>query len=165
VAGAVLGINAFDQPNVEAAKRASKQILASGEDVTWDAGDPGRLFDGIGSGELAVIVAFAPRDDANDEVLAAARHKLLSSSGVATMRGFGPRYLHSTGQLQKGGPPRVRAAVALDVPAGDEPIPADRHGFARLVSAQALGDVRALRQAGRPVVAATWADLVDWARS
>jgi transaldolase/glucose-6-phosphate isomerase len=165
VAGAVLGINAFDQPNVEAAKKVSRSILESGDEIVWESGDPGALLDGMVPDELAVLAAFAPRNDANSAVLQAARRKLVQATGVATMGGFGPRYLHSTGQLHKGGPPRLRAVVALDEPRSDEPIPGGEHGFARLVSAQASGDFQALQDAGRRAMRVRWSDLVDWSRS
>jgi hypothetical protein len=87
----------------------------------------------------------------------------LASRGVATLAGFGPRYLHSTGQLLKGGPPSVRALVVLDDEMGEaEPIPGSEHGFDRLVTAQALGDARAMAAAGRSVITCTWSTLTDW---
>jgi transaldolase/glucose-6-phosphate isomerase len=84
---------------------------------------------------------------------------------VATSAGFGPRYLHSTGQLHKGGPPRVRALVVLDYPDEDVPIPGSEFGFARLVAAQALGDARALEAAGRRVARTTRNRFELWAKS
>lgn len=165
VAGSILGINAFDQPDVEAAKKASREILDSGEDISWESGAVASFLEGVAPDEIAVLAAFAPRNEGNGEVLAAGRRKLVEASGVATMSGFGPGYLHSTGQLHKGGPPNLRAVVALDEPGTDEPIPGRAHGFARLVTAQAAGDARALEAAGRRVVRVRWSELVDWCRS
>jgi transaldolase / glucose-6-phosphate isomerase len=162
VAGSVLGINAFDQPDVESAKKASRELLESGADLEWSDDDPARLFDGARAPELAVVCAFAPRSPAAAAVLKEARLKLVTDHGVATMAGFGPRYLHSTGQLHKGGPPNVRALVVLDPPDGDEPIPGTPHGFARLVAAQAAGDASALETAGRQVARTTWSNFVAW---
>lgn len=163
VAGSILGINAFDQPNVESAKKASRALLESGEELKWSDDDPAKLWQGVSSRELGVICAFAPRSDENAAVLERAREKLLRAHGVATMAGFGPRYLHSTGQLHKGGPSGVRALVVLDPPKDDVPIPGTQYGFARLVTAQASGDAKALEDAGRRVLRTSWAKLADWA--
>lgn len=165
VAGSLLGINAFDQPNVESAKKASRELLESGDELSWSDGDPSALFEGMGEGELAVVCAFAPRSPGAEDVLESARHKLVDNYGVATMAGFGPRYLHSTGQLHKGGPPGVRALVVLDEPAEDVPIPGGDYTFGRLVKAQAEGDARALEQAGRNVRRTRWRTFESWARS
>ncbi|CAN5674753.1 hypothetical protein BH18ACT15_BH18ACT15_00620 [soil metagenome] len=162
VAGAVLGINAFDQPNVEAAKRLAKEMLEAGE-VTWEAGDPRALFDGVEPGETVALLAFAAIDEEKAELLKAARRRF-AERGVATMQGFGPRYLHSTGQLHKGGPPNLRALVILDEPDQDLPIPRSGYGFARLIGAQAAGDVKALESAGRRVERATWETFSRWTR-
>lgn len=165
VAGAILGINPFDQPNVEAAKAAARTALSSGDEPRWKTSDPAALFDGLAPPELGVVVAFAPRDAAHDEVLQGARRKLIAASGAATMRGFGPRYLHSTGQLHKGGPKAIRVLVALERPGSDEPIPGEDYGFARLVTAQAVGDARALHDAGRRVATCDWEALARWVAS
>jgi hypothetical protein len=72
--------------------------------------------------------------------------------GVATTAGWGPRFLHSTGQLHKGGPNSVVALQLVDVPADDVDIPGEDHGFATLIRAQALGDLRSLRAHDRRVI-------------
>ncbi|MDP9234243.1 MAG: hypothetical protein M3P01_06790, partial [Actinomycetota bacterium] len=72
-------------------------------------------------------------------------------------------YLHSTGQLHKGGKKDVRAVVILDPPEHDEPIPGSPHTFGRLVTAQAAGDARALREAGQRVTRTTWQKFAEWA--
>jgi transaldolase / glucose-6-phosphate isomerase len=163
VAGALMGINPFDQPDVEAAKNASRSALESGDSQAWGDDDPDELFDGAMPGDLAVICAFAPRDATTENVLAQARAKLLRTRSVATMAGFGPRYLHSTGQLHKGGPPGVRALVVLDPPENDEAVPDAPYGFGDLVVAQAAGDTKALASAGRAVARTTWASFEAWA--
>ncbi|MDQ3877690.1 MAG: glucose-6-phosphate isomerase [Actinomycetota bacterium] len=164
VAGSVLGINAFDQPNVESAKRATRSMLDSGEGVEWGDDDPDKFFADASSGELAVFAAFAPRTQEAATVLQSGREKL-AARGIATMSGFGPRYLHSTGQLQKGGSPDVRALVILDDPQTDERIPGSDFGFADLIRAQAAGDANALEDAGRPVARSTWKRFAEWATS
>ena len=163
VAGAVLGINAFDQPDVEAAKQGARDALASADEKEWPNESPEELFAGTGPGELVALLAFAPRTPATEAAVARARTKLVTSRGIATSAGFGPRYLHSTGQLHKGGPKGVRALVVLDEPAEDVPIPGSDHGFAALVTAQALGDAEALVKAGRRVACTRWATFEAWA--
>jgi hypothetical protein len=163
VAGALMDINPFDQPDVEAAKKASRAALDSGSPAAWSPGDPDSLFANMAAPDLAVICAFAPRRADTQRVLDAARAKVVHAHAVATMAGFGPRYLHSTGQLHKGGPPGVRALVVLDEPDRDEPIPDSSYGFRDLVVAQASGDARALGDAGRAVVRTTWPAFEEWA--
>lgn len=165
IAGSLLGINAFDQPDVESAKRAAKDALAAGGGAEWPAEDPAAFFQGVAPGELACLLAFAPRTRRAEAVMLAARTKLVTSSRVATSTGFGPRYLHSTGQLHKGGPGPVRALVILDHPAEDLPIPDTGYSFGRLIAAQAAGDADALEAAGRSVARTTWAAFESWARS
>ena len=165
VACSILGVNAFDQPDVEAAKKAARAALDSTTEIVWPDDDPDGLFDGSGSGELACLLAFAPPSRDAAATLEAGRRKLLGRSGIATSAGFGPRYMHSTGQLHKGGPPGVRALVILDVPTNDVPIPGFAHGFARLVSAQAQGDGEALVGAGKRVARTTWPRFERWAGS
>jgi glucose-6-phosphate isomerase len=164
VAGSLLGVNAFDQPDVEAAKRNAREALESSV-PEWPDDDPDALFAGIAAPELAALLIFAPRTDETHAVLEAARSKLLNRHAVATSAGFGPRYMHSTGQLHKGGPARLRALVVLAQPSGDVPIPGTDYGFARLVTAQALGDVRALEGTGRRVARMSWPRFAEWATS
>lgn len=165
VTGALLGINPFDQPDVEAAKRAARQALAGGAGEPWPEDDPAGFFAGCAPPELAVIGAFADPRPEHAAVLDAARAKLARATGVATMAAFGPRYLHSTGQLHKGGLQRVRALIVLEPPDEDVPIPGERHTFGALVSAQARGDAEALRAAGRQVACTSWERFEDWATS
>ncbi|MGH2755802.1 MAG: glucose-6-phosphate isomerase, partial [Actinomycetota bacterium] len=162
VAGSILGINAFDQPDVEAAKRAGREILGGRPDLSFPDEDPAAFFRDAAPGELAALLAFAPMTEERRRTIAQLRERL-ASRGIATLSGFGPRYLHSTGQLLKGGPPGVRALVVLDEPEIDEPIPGSEHGFGRLVTAQALGDARAMAGAGRVVVTCSWSTLARYA--
>jgi hypothetical protein len=123
------------------------------------------LFEGIAPPELAALLLFAPQTDAARSALDSARRKLLATGGVATSTGFGPRYLHSTGQLHKGGPKGIRALVALDPPSTDIGVPGADYGFARLVTAQALGDARALEAGGRRVARTSFETFKRWAES
>jgi transaldolase/glucose-6-phosphate isomerase len=165
VAGAILGVNAFDQPDVEAAKGAARAVLDAGEVPAWDEDDVDALFEGAAPGDYAAFLAFAPRAAEGQEVLDLARSKAASSAGIATTSGFGPRYLHSTGQLHKGGPDSLRALVVLDPPEDDLAIPGRPYGFARLLRAQAAGDYEALRNAGKRVARTTWERFEEWARA
>ena len=165
VAGAVLGINAFDQPDVEAAKKAARSSLDSDAAIDWPEDDPDDLFAGTGPPELVCLLAFVNSDENARAALRAARAKLLTRYGVASSVGFGPRYLHSTGQLHKGGPSHVRALVVLEAGGNDVPIPGSNFGFGRLIAAQAEGDARALAAAGRRVARTSLARFEKWASS
>jgi glucose-6-phosphate isomerase len=163
VAGSILGINAFDQPNVESAKRVTRDLLDSTSEIEWGDEDPDAVFEGATPPDLACLLAFAPASAANREILAAGRRRVLVEHGVATMGGFGPRYLHSTGQLHKGGKKDVRALVILDPPEQDESIPGSPHTFGQLITAQAAGDSQALHEAGQRVARTTWDKFAEWA--
>jgi hypothetical protein len=163
VAGSILGINAFDQPNVESAKRVTRDLLDSTSEIEWADEDPDAVFEGATPPDLACLLAFAPASAANREILAAGRRRVLVEHGVATMGGFGPRYLHSTGQLHKGGKKDVRALVILDPPEQDESIPGSPHTFGQLITAQAAGDSQALHEAGQRVARTTWDKFAEWA--
>ena len=150
VAGATLGINPFDQPDVQAAKDKTNEVLRSGEASL----DPeGSLEEALGSatpGEdyIAILAFVDPAREGELEPLVARARE----TGCAVTVGLGPRYLHSTGQLHKGGPNRgVFVQVVDDL--GDElPIPGRDFGFRRLIAAQAAGDYQALRERGRRIV-------------
>lgn len=158
IAGVVLGINPFDQPDVESAKLAARAILA-------DRGEPPaetQLHDALAqlcSGDALVIGAFV--DPALEPQLQAARLALGRSAGVATTLGIGPRFLHSTGQLHKGGPDRM---VFLQVVSKDEAeiaIPGESFGFGELKQAQADGDLAALLASGKRAFRVPLAQLLE----
>jgi hypothetical protein len=162
VAGAVLGINPFDQPNVQEAKDRTNEILASASPAPAPAPDRdgappeaglGRLLDSIRPGDYFAVTAYVPATADNEERLARIRLPVREAKRVATTVGFGPRFLHSTGQLHKGGPDtgvflQVTAAAARPVA-----IPGRPYGFERVVAAQAAGDLAALRSRGRRALA------------
>jgi glucose-6-phosphate isomerase len=164
VAGAVLGVNPFDQPDVEAAKRAGREALESKDPVDWPDEDPEVLFGPSRPGELAALLVFAPRSREAEETIAAGRRRLVLEHGLATSAGFGPRYLHSTGQLHKGGPPGLRALIVLDADIESPEVPGTDYDFAALIGAQASGDARALEKAGRAVARTGWTRFERWAR-
>jgi transaldolase/glucose-6-phosphate isomerase len=162
VAGHVLGINPFDQPNVQEAKDATKEILASGtvEDPGFD--DLGVLMKEIGAGDYVAILAYLDRTSETESAIERARLSIRDRYKVATTTGFGPRFLHSTGQLHKGG---ANNGVFIQiVDAGREtdlPIPGQPYTFGTLIDAQALGDLRSLRNRGRRVARVTLDQLLE----
>ena len=167
-AGAVLGIDPFDQPNVEEAKELTRRVLASGTAEAGDEPDPDAIqlrghdedslakllrptLAGLKVPSYVAIQAFIAPSAAVDEQIAGIR-TALASTGCATTAGYGPRFLHSTGQLHKGGPPTgVFLQLTADHPV-DRPIPGWPYTFGRLIDAQARGDREALRAHDRPVV-------------
>ena len=159
--GVVLAINPFDQPDVQSAKDATSRVLAEGL-PTIDPVPLRELLSGVRPGDYLAILAFV---DPGDEVLAAqlerARIALRDRLRVATTIGIGPRFLHSTGQLHKGGPP---TGVFLQL-VGDDPvdveIPGQPYGFSMLKQAQAAGDLLALQHRGLRAGRVTLEQLVE----
>ncbi len=181
VAGIVLGVDPFDEPNVTESKENTRRVLeelerhgsfpheeplASGDGITLHGDTPLRLTAGHDTlvGELqrhlararpggyvsvgAFIAPTAERAAAIDRI----RVRLRDATGLATTVGFGPRYLHSTGQLHKGGPPvGWFLQLTSDRPA-DLAVPGKAYTFGQLIDAQARGDMEALDSHGLPVL-------------
>ncbi|HZI21435.1 MAG TPA: bifunctional transaldolase/phosoglucose isomerase [Gemmatimonadales bacterium] len=154
VAGAILRINAFDQPNVAESKQNTKEVLAHHQPPTLPAtaAELDRLLAGVSPGDYLALMAYLPPTLENDRRLAAARTRLRNRLKVATTLGYGPRFLHSTGQLHKGGPPVGHFVQITEGADPDVPIPGLPYTFGQLEAAQAEGDLRALRMRGRPAV-------------
>jgi glucose-6-phosphate isomerase len=182
-AGAVLGIDPFDQPNVEEAKRRTHDLLtrpdrgeadlaslpvpvASGDGLVLHGDAALRLTSGDGGlvAELArhlarrrpdaylCLQAFIAPSPARDAVLSRIRSLLRDRTGRATTAGYGPRFLHSTGQLHKGGAPiGWFIQLTADHPA-DRPIPGWSYTFGELIDAQAAGDFAAIEVHDLPIV-------------
>jgi glucose-6-phosphate isomerase len=182
-AGAVLGIDPFDQPNVEEAKQLTRDLLARRERGETDTSPPPapvasgdglvlhgdaalRLTSGDGGvvAELArhlarrkpnaylCLQAFIAPTPARDEALASIRALLRDRTGRATTAGYGPRFLHSTGQLHKGGAPiGWFIQLTADHPA-DRPIPGWPYTFGQLIDAQAAGDFAAIEAHDLPIL-------------
>jgi hypothetical protein len=155
VAGKLLGINPFDQPNVQEAKDRTNEILSgkstvdSRQSTGVDAEAVRRLIDSVRSGDYFAITAYLQETRETEAALQRIRLKVRDAKKVATTVGFGPRFLHSTGQLHKGGPDTgVFLQITAD-PAASVPIPGKPWGFGEVVSAQAAGDLAALRSRGR----------------
>ncbi len=182
VAGSVMGINPFDQPDVEAAKIETRKLtteyeqtgrlayrkpIFAGEDLLLFASDeyaarlksagPGAslgtyLRDHLSqlhTGDYFAILAFLPMFAEHEAVIQAFRHRIRDMKRVATCMGFGPRFLHSTGQDYKGGP---NTGVFLQLTADHEidlPIPGQKYSFGVVIDAQAAGDLAVLESRGR----------------
>jgi Phosphoglucose isomerase len=151
VAGAVLGINPFDQPNVQEAKDRTNAILEKGGDPPLDLeGSADELFAQATEGDYVCIQAFVEPNAESEAVLDRLVERARGTGCVVT-HGYGPRYLHSTGQLHKGGPPTGVFLQVIDDTGPELPIPGRRFGFGRLIRAQAAGDYSALKERGRRV--------------
>lgn len=170
-AGAILGINPFDQPNVQEAKTMAKNVLAKLEAgdipaevsapilVSADIADEVKLNDLaqdlyslLESNDYVAILPYVYPSEDVEKALLALRDKIMARTKRAVLFGFGPRYLHSTGQLHKGdGNNGVFLILSAD-PAADIKIPGQRYTFGQLCNAQALGDFQALQAKGRRVI-------------
>ncbi|HEY8177713.1 MAG TPA: hypothetical protein VIH19_03860 [Candidatus Limnocylindria bacterium] len=179
-AGMVLGIDPFDQPNVQESKDATRELLDAfraqgslpapppivaeaglsavadtsvlGADPVTVDGALRALMSTIGPGDYFAVLAYLPQDP--DAVAALDRVRVLVRDGLgnATTAGFGPRFLHSTGQLHKGGPANGVFLQLTAEPHRDLPIPGWQESFGTLIAAQALGDLRSLQARGRRVL-------------
>lgn len=158
VAGHVLGIHPFDQPDVAAAKQATNDILAAGGPAAPVFDDPATILDPVPA--YVAILAYVDPSPQNAAALERVRGPLRDRLRVAVTTGFGPRYLHSTGQAHKGGPPGGGFLVVTDETRSDDVmIPGRGITFGTLIDAQAEGDIRSLRSAGRRVARIRMRDL------
>jgi transaldolase/glucose-6-phosphate isomerase len=180
VAGSIIGINPFDQPDVEASKVKTRDLTAAyektgslpGEKPFYDAtgfklfADPRNEaelapaatsltaalkahFARIGAGDYAGLLAYIERNPAHLETLQRWRRMIRDRTKAATCLGFGPRFLHSTGQAYKGGPNSgVFLQITCDDPA-DLPVPGQKYTFGVVKAAQARGDFEVLAERGR----------------
>ena len=179
-AGIVLGINPFDQPNVQASKDATTALLETyrqtgslpapapwvsepgiaayldpaslGEEPVSVDGALRAIFDTAQPGDYVALQAFIPADQPVVERLERMRGRIRDRRGLASTLGFGPRFLHSTGQLHKGGPATGMFLQLTADPQRDLPIPGWPESFGTLIAAQAMGDLSALQAAGRRVL-------------
>ena len=183
VAGSIMGINPFNQPDVEASKIATRRLTSAFEasgtlppETPFHVEDGIKLFadrdyasklvpeDGeeasleallgahleqITDGDYFALLAYLEMNETHEEELQAIRELVLEWKGVATCLGFGPRFLHSTGQAYKGGP---NTGVFLQITsdhANDVPVPARQYTFGIIEEAQARGDFEVLVERGR----------------
>jgi transaldolase/glucose-6-phosphate isomerase len=160
VAGAVIGVNPFDQPDVEATKARTRELTAeferSGALPPAVASDSAETV----SAELAriappgylALLAYLPRDPRTEAALGAVRAAVRDRTRAATTVGFGPRYLHSTGQAHKGGPPGGLFVQVTADHEGDVDVPGAPYTFGVVNTAQARGDFDVLAERGRRVL-------------
>ena len=172
VASAILGINPFDQPDVEASKLATKKLTSAFEaSGSLPVEAPALSEDGIkvfgnaqgatledalrahvrqiSVGDYFALLAYIEMNEAHETILTAMRQRVRDSKRVATCVGFGPRFLHSTGQAYKGGPD---SGVFLQITADDAhdlPVPGQKYTFGVVKAAQARGDFAVLAERGR----------------
>ena len=153
VAAAVLGVHPFDQPDVQSSKDITDRLLADYIRDAWLPEPlPGGTLPGLLSqskpGDYLAIMPYIPMTQEADDVLDRLRQRVMRRHRIATTAGYGPRFLHSTGQLHKGGSPSG-LFLQLTMSHDDLPIPDRPYGFATLAAAQAVGDLRALAKIGR----------------
>ncbi|HVC52876.1 MAG TPA: bifunctional transaldolase/phosoglucose isomerase [Stellaceae bacterium] len=180
VAGSIIGINPFDQPDVEASKVKTRELTTAYEETgklppetPFFAGDGVELFADprneaalkpqatsltaalkahlgrAGAGDYVALLAYVARDSAHIEALQSIRRKIRDHKKVATCLGFGPRFLHSTGQAYKGGPNSGVVLQITCVDATDLPVPGQKFTFGVVKAAQARGDFDVLAERGR----------------
>jgi len=163
IAGAILRINPFDQPNIAESKRNTEEVLATrptlARPATRDAVEA--LLERIPPDHYLAILAYVEPSPRNDRQLERIRAGLRDRLGVTTTVGYGPRYLHSTGQLHKGGPPTGHFLQIYEAASDDLPIPDMPFTFGGLKTAQAEGDRLALERRARPVVRIEGMDMLE----
>ncbi|MGZ8632867.1 MAG: bifunctional transaldolase/phosoglucose isomerase [Solirubrobacteraceae bacterium] len=146
-AGWALGINPFDQPNVQEAKDATSRALSEGAEDQPDATDDElrELLSGLGAPSYLAVMGYVEPSADFDAAVSELRQTVRDATRSATTFGYGPRFLHSTGQLHKGGPPAGRFLQLIHDSAPDVEIPDADYRFTRLKHAQAIGDLETLR--------------------
>ncbi len=159
VVGYLFDINPFDQPDVEAAKQRAREALSRPPGERPDAGSASEVLEGLESPRYLALQAFLPPTDDNARRLEAARTRFRDRYKVPVTVGFGPRFLHSTGQLHKGGPNTGAFLQVTGEHSRDIEVPGMGFSFGRLIDAQADGDLLALRDAGRAVARISLDDL------
>jgi transaldolase/glucose-6-phosphate isomerase len=152
VAGAYLEINPFDQPDVQAAKDKTNEVLATGKEPELEPeGSIEELLAQAKDGDYACVQAFVEPTAENDRRIAGLVERLRRESGLVVTHGYGPRYQHSTGQLHKGGANTGLFLQVVDDEGDELPIPGKPFGFRRLIRAQAAGDLETLKERDRRV--------------
>jgi hypothetical protein len=171
IAGAVIGVNPFDEPNVTEAKEKTRALLAKplGEATTQGsmtapvsvysrlhgptpAAVVRAALERLGPRDYVAFLSYLPAEPEIEGAIAAIREAIRTRTRAATTFGIGPRYLHSTGQYHKGGPDAMVAFVITGEDATSTPIPDAPYTFAQLKRAQALGDAQTLEAHGRGMV-------------
>ncbi len=164
ISGRMLGINPFDEPNVAESKAKTNEVLANYNVTQTLVADPGFglspnklkldqfLSSNVQSDGYIAIMAYLDRDEKSKAALVALRDSLSLKYHVPVTVGFGPRFLHSTGQFHKGGPATGTFIQLVDTPHEDLSIPGKPFTFGTLIRAQAIGDFETLKKHERAVV-------------
>ncbi len=153
VSGWALEINPFDQPNVQEAKDNTKRVLESGSVPNPEVADDQALRELLGDAgppHYVAIMGYLPPSGELDRAISDLRATIREATGAAVTFGYGPRFLHSTGQLHKGGPPTGRFLQLVNDPSQDVAIPGAGYSFGTLIAAQSAGDLQTLRDHGLP---------------
>ena len=168
-AGSILGVQPFNEPDVKLAKEFARKVIAEKSLGGGGGTGPGvetisieradelcaafrRWLASASEGDYIAVHAYLPHDDPTNEMLQAIRLALRDRTRLATTLGYGPRLLHSTGQLHKGGPNNGLFLQIVDEPVDRKPVPETEYSFGDLIRAQSLGDAMALRERGRRVL-------------
>lgn len=162
VAAAVIGVNPFDQPAVQMSKdrtgdmlgglRGGLDLTAGAHPIDRGAGELARLLASRSVGDYLGVLAFLPAEGGVEGALGELRERVVRRYRLATTLGYGPGYLHSAGQLHKGGP-ATGIYLVLTAPHGrDTAIPGEPHSLGDVTDAETLGDLGALAQLGRRLV-------------
>jgi transaldolase/glucose-6-phosphate isomerase len=166
IAGSILGIDPFDQPNVQESKDNTKRVLAkyksAGKLPSAESTAAARARTGV-KGLIArakpsayfAIMAYTARTATSEAAISAIRTAVRDSTHLATTAGYGPRFLHSTGQLHKGGPKTGLFLQIVQQDTQDVPIPGQPFSFSILKQAQSLGDLQSLSSRRLPVLRVT----------
>ena len=158
VAGALMGVHPFDQPDVQRAKDLTDDALTKFEShgerpALTEERSVSELIADMRPGDYLAILAYLEQTPGLDNMLADLRSAIASKYAIPTTLGYGPRYLHSTGQLHKGGANNVAALLLTAPHVHDIDVPGERFSFGILADAQASSDLEALRSAGRSAAA------------
>ncbi len=161
IAASRLQLNPFDEPNVQESKDRTNALLAQyaragalprDDSPSVDGARLGEFLRTAQPGDYVALLSFLPRTADVDHAVESLWMRLAKACGVVTTLGYGPRYLHSTGQLHKGGPDTgLFLMLTADDPV-DLPVPGAPYTFSVLKPAQALGDVQALRERKRRIL-------------
>ena len=153
VAACAIGVYPFDQPDVEAAKRLARAVLESNSAPSQAPRDLESaalsIISDSDDGDYVAIVAYLPESVEFTNEVSALRSAISNATGMATTFGYGPRYLHSTGQLHKGGPNSVRLLAITENTDVDVAVPGQTYSLGDLLHSQAVGDVQACRNNDR----------------
>ena len=166
IAGSILGIDAFDQPNVQESKDNTKKVLAvfkskgklpKAESIAASKAKTGvkSLLGRAKSGAYFAIMSYTARTAGSESAIDAIRAAIRDKTKIATTAGYGPRFLHSTGQLHKGGPKTGLFLQIVQEDTKDVPIPGQPYSFSILKQAQSLGDLESLSSRRLPVLRVT----------